>query len=239
MKDIVDLHTHTIASGHAYNTIQEMVQAAKERGITFYGITEHAPAMPGTCTAMYFQNLKVLPREREGITVLFGAELNILDYEGHVDLPQGVLAQLDLAIASMHSPCFSGGSKEENTRVCLKVMENPYITIIGHPDDGRYPVDYDALARGAAEHQVLLEVNNSSLSPDSYRENAADNYRAMLGACKKYNTPIVIDSDAHVDLEVGVHDLAWRLLGEVDFPEELVVNVRPNLLKKYVNYYKR
>ncbi len=239
MRDVVDLHTHTIASGHAYNTIQEMVQAAKKRGLEFYGITEHAPAMPGSCTAMYFQNLKVLPREREGITVLFGAELNILDFEGHVDLPQDTLAQLDLAIASMHTPCFSGGSKEENTRAYLKAMENPFIHIIGHPDDGRYPVDYDALARGAAEQQVLLEVNNSSLAPGSYRADSAEHYRAMLTACKKYHTPVVIDSDAHVDLDVAVHSLAHQLLSEMDFPEELVVNARPALLKKYLNYGKR
>lgn len=239
MKDVVDLHSHTIASGHAYNTIQEMVQAARGRGLEFYGITEHAPAMPGTCTSMYFQNLSVLPREREGITVLFGAELNILDYEGHVDLPMPVLEELDLCIASMHSPCLRSGSKEENTRSYLKVMENPYINIIGHPDDGRYPVDYDALAKGAAENGVLLEVNNSSLAPDSYRENAVENYRTMLFACQKYQTPIVIDSDAHVDLEVGGHSLAYKLLLETDFPEELVANANPGLLKKYLNYYKR
>ena len=238
MRDVVDLHTHTIASGHAYNTIQEMVRAARERKLEVYGITEHAPAMPGTCTAMYFQNLEVLPREREGITVLFGAELNILDFDGHVDLPERVLAKLDLAIASMHSPCFRSGSLEENTRAYRKVMENPYINIIGHPDDGRFPVDYHALGEEAARNHVILEMNNSSLAPDSYRENAAGNYRTMLEACRKYKTPVVIDSDAHVDLDVGNHKLALKLLQEVDFPEELLVNAHPELLKKYINYYR-
>lgn len=238
MRDVVDLHTHTIASGHAYNTIQEMVRSAREQKLEVYGITEHAPAMPGTCTSMYFQNLEVLPREREGLTVLFGAELNILDFDGHVDLPERVLAQLDLTIASMHSPCFVTGSMEENTRAYQRVMENPYINIIGHPDDGRFPVDYDALAEGAAKNHVILEMNNSSLAPDSYRENAAENYRTMLAACQRYGTPVVIDSDAHVDLDVGNHRLAHQILLEVDFPEELLVNAHPELLKKYLNYYR-
>ncbi len=238
MRDVVDLHTHTIASGHAYNTIQEMVRAARERNLEIYGITEHAPAMPGTCTSMYFQNLEVMPREREGMTVLFGAELNILDFDGHVDLPERVLAKLDFAIASMHSPCFQSGSLQENTTAYRKVMENPLISIIGHPDDGRYPVDYDVLAKEAARNQVILEMNNSSLAPGSYRENAAKNYRIMLAACKKYRTPVIIDSDAHVDLDVGNHSLALQLLGEVDFPEELLINAHPELLKKYLNYYR-
>ena len=103
MRDVVDLHTHTIASGHAYNTIQEMVRAARERNLEIYGITEHAPAMPGTCTSMYFQNLEVLPREREGMTVLFGAELNILDFDGHVDLPERGLAVSAVRVISF--PC--------------------------------------------------------------------------------------------------------------------------------------
>ena len=54
---LADLHTHTIASGHAYNTIQEMAKAAKEKGISLLGITEHSMTMPGTCSEIYIQNL--------------------------------------------------------------------------------------------------------------------------------------------------------------------------------------
>lgn len=239
MRDVIDLHTHTIASGHAYNTINEMVQAAAERKLEVLGITEHAPAMAGSCTAMYFMNLMDLPRERQGIRVLYGVELNIADFEGHVDLSDHVLEEMDLAIASMHSPCFRGGTIEENTRAYLNVMKHPYINIIGHPDDGRFPVDYKALAEGAREHGVLLEVNNSSMSPNSFRDNARENYCKMLEYCKEFKTPIVMDSDAHVDLDVGNHTLAQKLLTEVNFPEELIVNTNPELLKKYLNYFKR
>lgn len=82
MKDILDFHTHTIASGHAYNTMNEMIAAAKLRGLEIYGITEHAPRMNGSCTEMYFQNFRILPREKDGMTVLHGVELNILDGRG-------------------------------------------------------------------------------------------------------------------------------------------------------------
>ena len=58
MKDIMDLHTHTTASGHAYNTLYEMARSASEKGLTLFGSTDHAPKMPGTCHEFYFINFK-------------------------------------------------------------------------------------------------------------------------------------------------------------------------------------
>lgn len=87
-REILDLHTHTVASGHAYCTLREMAKAASEKGLKVLGITEHAPKMPGTCHNYYFHNLKVVPRQMYGITLLLGAELNILDFDGNVDLSQ-------------------------------------------------------------------------------------------------------------------------------------------------------
>ena len=60
MKYVLDVHTHTLASGHAYNTIREMAMAASEKGLELLGITEHGIAMPGTCNAFYFDNTKML-----------------------------------------------------------------------------------------------------------------------------------------------------------------------------------
>lgn len=59
MEILLDMHTHTLASGHAYSTIAEVAAAAAEQGLCAVGITEHAPTMPGTCHNFYFQNLKV------------------------------------------------------------------------------------------------------------------------------------------------------------------------------------
>lgn len=95
MIDLMDLHTHTVASGHAYNTIYEMAKSASEKGLQLLGIADHGPAMPGASDAIYFSNFKMLPRDLFGIRVMFGCELNILDYEGHVDLPERILERLD------------------------------------------------------------------------------------------------------------------------------------------------
>lgn len=234
MNDIMDLHTHTVASGHAYNTLYEMAKAASEKGLTLFGSTDHGPKMPGASHEFYFVNFKVIPRTLYGVKILMGAELNILDCTGKVDLRKGLLERLDYAIASLHEPCCRRGTAAENTRAYLGAIENPLIHIIGHPDDGRFPVDYDTLAAAAAEHHTLLEVNSSSLHPLNPRKNAWENCRTMLELCKRYKASVVVDSDAHIEADVGNHTRAWELLKEVDFPEELIVNTSLERLRPFI-----
>ena len=195
MIDLLDLHTHTIASGHAYNTLYEMAQSAAEKGLALYGCSEHAPAMPGSCHKFYFSNFDVIPRVIRGIPVLMGTELNILDHTGRVDLEDHYLQKIDYAIASLHTPCIDNhGTVSDYTNAYLGVMENPLIHII------------------------------HSLAPNSSRKGARENYEQLLTACMRYGTSIIIDSDAHCENDVGNHEMAHRLLADLHFPEELVVN---------------
>ena len=235
MRDILDVHTHTVASGHAYNSMLEMIHAAQEKKLEVYGITEHAPKMPGTCGEFYFHNLKVVPRKHGDLELLLGVELNILDIDGHLDLNDELLSELDYAIASMHAQNYKSGSVKENTSAYLNAMKNPYVNIIGHPDDGRYEIDYEALIQGAKEYGKVLELNNHSMEPECTRENAVENDTVMLNLCKKYQVPVVMDSDAHFDLLIGEFDRARDLLEKLDFPEELVLNRSVDAIRKYVN----
>ncbi|MCI9584189.1 phosphatase [Clostridiaceae bacterium] len=238
MNDILDIHTHTSASGHAYNTLYEMAHAAAERGLTLFGSSDHAPAMPGSCHEMYFCNFKAIPRELFGIRLIMGCELNIVDYQGNVDLKRWLQKRLDYGIASIHDLCYEPGAREENTAALIGAMENPYVQIIGHPDNSRIPLDYESLVKAAKEHHVLLEVNNSSLKPGSPRPGARENYYTMLELCRRYNTAVILGSDSHCAADVGCHDQAAALLREIDFPEELVVNRSLKALGEYLECVK-
>ena len=220
-KIIADTHAHTIVSGHAYSTIREMAAAAKKKGIQIQALTEHAPKMPGTCGLYYFQNLDVIPREMDGVRMMFGAELNIME--------------LDLAIASMHIPCFGEGrSEDEVMRAYEAVMKKPYVKIIGHPDDGRFPTNYEKLVKLAKETGTLLELNNSSLRPASFRVETRENLLTMLDLCKQYDVAVTTGSDAHVDVDAGNFCYVTELLEYCDFPEDLVATTDLNLLKEYL-----
>ena len=236
MKDILDAHMHTIASGHAYSTIREMVRAASQKGLELVGITEHAPMMPGTCHEIYFHNFKVIQREAYEVPLLMGAELNITSYTGMVDLKDYVLAKIDYAVASLHEPCLRPGTIDQNTAAVIGAMQHPRVKIIGHPENGNYPLDYEAVAKAAKEHHVLLELNNSSYSPLSNRRNSRENAQIMLKYCRKYGVSVIMDSDAHIDLDVGNHTLAREVVAAADFPEDLIVNTDLEKFRYFLNW---
>lgn len=234
MNIVVETHTHTIASGHAYNTITEMVKAASEKGIKLLAITEHAPAMPGTCHNFYFHNLRVVKRNMFDVELLLGTELNIIDYEGNIDMDETTLQQLDIAIASLHNPCITPGTSEQNTNALIGAMKNPFVKIIGHPDDSRFPVDYERLVKAAKEHHILLELNNNSLNPSGFRVNAKENDIAMLELCKKYQVPITLGSDAHITDDIANCCYSKEILDITAFPEELIINTSVEKFKEFL-----
>lgn len=240
MKIVADTHTHTLASGHAYSTIREMAKSGAEKGLKALALTEHAPKMPGTCQLFYFMNLDVVPREMYGMKLLFGTELNIMDTEGTVDLPEKICQELDIVIASIHPPCYGfEHTCEENTHAYIETMKKPYINIIGHPDDGRFPVDYEAVVKAAKQTGTLLELNNSSMRTQSSRRNARENAMIMLDLCKQYDVFITTGSDAHVDADVGNFENAQDILKHCGFPKELVVTTDFEKLKPFLNKYKK
>ena len=234
-KALVDLHTHTIASGHAFSTLKENLEEAREVGLAVLGLSDHAMSVPGAANKLYFQNLKLLPERIGGIRLLHGVEVNIMDYEGTLDMDETLLKEMDYVIASLHVICVKPGTREENTEAILGALENPGVKIIGHPDDGRYPLDVERVVKRAQEKQAVLELNNSSLRTGSHRQNSRENSREILECARKYNVPILMGSDSHICYHVGKFEQAEELLSEVGFPPELVLNYHPEKLDIVMN----
>ena len=111
---IADVHTHTIASGHAYGTIREMAQAASEKKLEILGLTEHAPGIPGTVDPFYYMNLQVIPRTIYGVRIMHGCEINVLN-DGTLSLEERFISKLDYAIAGIHSLCYQDEGRTRNT----------------------------------------------------------------------------------------------------------------------------
>ena len=224
MKICFDMHTHPVASGHAFSTFKENVEEAAFKGLLALGISDHAPAMPGTAHPIYFGNFKCIRQELMGVKLFMGVEANILDFEGNLDLEETVLRKMDYVIASLHVPCITPGTARENTDALIGAMKNPYVKIIGHPDDDRYPLEYERLIPAALEHGVALEVNNSSFNPRSGRQNAAKNVARWLEIARAHRLPIILGSDAHIYYDVGDVSMAEKMIKEANYPEELVLN---------------
>ena len=180
--------------------------------------------MPGGPHPFYFYNLHLLPREVQGVKILRGIEGNIMDYNGNLDVQEDMLQHLDYIIASLHRPCIASGTKEENTNAILKVMDKPKVKIIGHPDDSRYPLDYEPIVKKAKDKNILLEINNSSLSSNSHRTGTWENVSHMLTLCKTYGARVILGTDSHICYSIGEFENAEKVLEAVDFPDELVIN---------------
>lgn len=234
MKIYMDLHTHTAACDHGYSTLKENIDAAKEAGLACLGLSEHGPVAPGSPRPVFFRNYKCIPREYGSLRLLCGVEANIMDYDGKLDMEQDLLERMDYVIASMHISCVKPGTCRENTRASIRAMENPCVRILGHPDDSRFPLDYEELVKAAGREGVALELNNSSLNPQNVRQNGRENIRTLLRNCQKYGVPIVMGTDSHICYTVGKFEESLKLLDEMEFPEELVLNADLENIRKIV-----
>lgn len=235
MKYPIDIHTHTIASDHAYTTLLENAKYASEIGLKILGTTDHAPKMPGAPDAWHFGNFKVLPRKLYGVTMLYGAEANIIDYQGNLDLPIEVQKKLDIMIASLHKPIMTPcEDRDLNTKAILNVMDNENVIIIGHAGNPDFPVYEEEIVKKAKEKNILIEINNSSFVRSRLGSDKTCSKIAKL--CKEYNTKIVLNSDSHVCFTIGNFDAAIKVLKEVDMPENLIINNDP---EGFINYLKK
>lgn len=234
MTPLLDVHTHTVASGHAYSSLQEMAQGAASRGLQILGVTEHGPSIEGTCPLLYFKNMHCIPRQMYGVRLLMGCEMNILDTEGHLDIPENYMQHLDIRIAGIHIMCWNGGTKAQNTEGMEAVIRNPYVHIISHPGDGTADLDFEPLVLASKEAHTLLEINNHSLSPKRSKLSAKANNLEILRLCKKHDVPLILGSDAHISFQIADYSRVMPLVEEVGFPPELIMNYWPEQFLEYI-----
>jgi len=198
LKDIKgDLQMHSTASD-GKNSIEEMAEAARKLGHEYIAITDHSKAvtvangLDEKRAAALIKKIHGLGEKELGIRVLAGAEVDILK-DGELDYSDGLLAQLDVVVCSVHS--YMNLDRAAMTDRLLGAIENPYTQIIGHPTGRlllrRDPFDYDMekVLDACAKHGVAMECNSY---PD--RLDLKDVY---LRTCKERGVKVVISTDAH------------------------------------------
>lgn len=192
-----DLHMHTTASD-GQDSIEEMVAAARTRGLSYIAITDHskrvsmAHGLDGDRLRRQWLEVDQVNRQTADIEVLKGIECDILE-KGGMDLPDDVLAEADWVIASVHYG--QNQSRQQITERILEALENPHVDMLAHPT-GRlinrrepYDVDLDQVMAAAVKYRKLLELNANPARLD-----LNDVYCA---AAKRLGIPIVINTDAH------------------------------------------
>ncbi len=240
----IDFHSHSIASVHAMNTIQEMLLYADSQGIQGLAITDHCPGLDNTLWLMenesgkakwksqirspdlpYFMTLltRYQPPEHIKTKLYRGIECNILSSgDFATDVPWSAAHKFDVIIASVHPMpnVFVIESSEQVTERMILAMDSP-IDIIGHPYHRIFCPEIEPVVRAAAEKGITLELNNAS---HLYNKVDAEKGIEMLTLARQYDCTISISSDGHMINELALDNAIRPILEQTDFPDELIVN---------------
>lgn len=238
-----DYHTHSHNSD-GRQSIAEIVEAARKRGLKEVAVTDHGPlaAVIGVKNAeVYLQLRKVIEKLNDDPVnprVYLGAEANIRDREGNLDIPLAVIEQLDLLIVGLHPYTLPTsinegiglfaqnslrhlGSRqrrkaiEANTAaIVAAIAKNPEIDIISHPGLF-FHVDIEEVARACVEYRVLFEINCGHGQPP-----ISDIMKAEAIGVK-----FIINSDAHFQNSVGLLEYGLNAVQKLDINENRVVNL--------------
>ena len=221
MKLIADLHTHTLFSAHAFNTVTEMITQAQILGLKAIAITDHGPKMPDSGHVWHFINKNQLPKKMDDLVILYGAEANVMNIDGELDIGEYYLKDLDWVIASIHKEIIPQLSFEEATQLWLNIAENPYVDMIGHCEQVQHFFDYEKVVPVFAKNNKVVEINvNSAVVRPTGQQNMVE----LAKLCKKYGCKIAVNSDAHSIYKIGTTGNVIEMLDSIDFPQELVIN---------------
>jgi DNA polymerase (family 10) len=192
-----EVHMHTVETDGRC-TIDEMAQAARQRGYQYIAITDHsknlafANGLDDKRAVEHIARIRAANEQTEGITIMAGIEVDILA-DGTLDLSDAVLEQMDVVVASVHS-AFNQEPGQMTDRL-LRAIDNQNVSILGHPT-GRlllrrdaYQFDMDAILKAALKNKVAMELN---AYPDRLDLNDVH-----LRMARERGVKIVINTDAH------------------------------------------
>lgn len=242
-KIVSDWHTHTRYSD-GRGTVEDNVRVAAEKGLTEVAITDHGPRgifigveSPGT-----YREIKKDIDALQGqypVRVLLGAEANVIDLDGSIDIPPEIIKEMDILLVGLHPqvmaesleenlgwmlPNFLGRishslrrrMRNDNTKTLVEAMCKNPVNVVTHPDL-MMPVDLDEVAKASVATGCAMEINTGH----------AYNKDEVVNAALRRGAPLVVNSDAHYPDTVGEVDKGIELLLKWEVPPEQVINAVP------------
>lgn len=243
LRAFADYHTHTIYS-HGLGTVRQNAQAAHRQGLTQVGIADHGPATAWGLGVDSLETFREIRREvdecsrtYDDLEVLLGCEANIIDYEGHLDVPMRVQKELDIVLAGFHrlirprslvegfdflvSEALAGRSeavrrraRTQNTKAVVEALYRNDIDILTHPGLN-IDIDTFELARAAQKTDTCLEINCHH----------AEDLLEFVKIASRGGARFSIDTDAHSPDNVGRLDDGVRVAEQAGLGPEQLLNV--------------
>jgi len=232
----IDLHLHTIYSGHAQCTIVEYINRAKELKMKMIGFSDHGQNMRGCLVNdMYLGTLDRIPEVVNGIRILRGIEANIIDKNGSLDVEDRIISEkLDYVMAAIHSESYEykdkNYSKKENTAAVIKAIKSGKVDILSHPFYEFFPVDTGRIFEEACRQEILLEVNLGVIKRRKTDLKTMANLKQMVQTAKKFNKKLIVGSDAHNIWDMADDSGLKKIKNEIGLTDKMIINNYPKEL---------
>lgn len=231
----IDLHIHSIASGHAFSTVQEIIDYSILKGMTHIGIVEHGSSMQGSCHEGYFSMLPEIADKMKSyiknLNIYFGVEANIINHNG--DLDSKIEGQNTFVCAGLHELTpYSTNNKIKNTQTMINAIKNNKIDILVHPLRSQFDIDLLEVASFAIENNVILELNNrvfQNISPQHLNE-----YKKLVKLIKQKHHYLIMGSDSHISYDIGNFESVIDKYKYLDLTKDILLNYHPEILSKHI-----
>ena len=232
MNFLIDMHTHTNTTPHAYSSLEENIRAGKEKGIKIIANTMHGPYLQDSPHWWAIANQRTLPDYIDGVRILKSVEANVVNIDGELDINDKIIEICDIVIGGFHSIPEYGETNDinKNTKAIVNVIQNNVVDILVHLGNPEFPIDYEKVVIAAKKHNVAIEINNGSLTTS--RAGSKPNCKKIMELCFEHKPFISLGSDAHFSTLIGEFTEAVKLIGAYD--KELILNTNEEKLKEFV-----
>jgi putative hydrolase len=230
----IDLHIHSLHSGHGYGTIYEILNQAADREMSMIAVTDHGPAFSDSSGSIHFRMGRRAPKCHRGVRLLWGCEANVLDHHGNLDLNEQSQEDLDILLCNFHR---ISGYKDQgiagNTKTMLNVLKNPRLKVLTHPLHPQFPYDYKTVIEAAVEADVLIELNMAYLG--LYGKNRIDDFAWMVETVKSAGGGFIVNTDSHFLHEIGDDTPLRENFSVLGLSDDLIINNDPSRLLTFLN----
>ncbi|MGV8086727.1 MAG: PHP domain-containing protein [Candidatus Woesearchaeota archaeon] len=234
----IDLHIHTLHSGHAYGSFYEVVNEAKKKKMNMIAITDHGPEMIGTASYIHFIMGHRKP-EYKNLKILWGCEANIIDAKGNIDLESSIQKKLDIILVGLHSVSkYQDLGIIGNTNAVINMLKNPDVDILTHPTHPQYKYDFEKVFKAALDNNVLLELNLAYLQLYS-DETTLKLFKKMIDMTRAAGKKLIVNSDSHFIHEIGDDTILKKYWSKLGLTKDIIINNYPTELIKFLERKKK
>jgi putative hydrolase len=227
----IDLHIHTIHSGHAYGTFYDVVNEAMRKKMSMIAITDHGPEVSGVSVS-HFRIGRRKPLYKN-LKILWGCEANVIDAKGNIDLSDEIQKKLDIILIGFHKISkYKDTGIKGNTKAMINALKNPNINILTHPTHPQLQYNFEKVFQAALDNNVLLEVNLAYLKHSN--EEKLLLFKKMINMTRNAGKKVVVNSDAHFIHEIGDDSILKKYSNKIGLTKDIIINNYPKELMKFL-----